>query len=218
MPIVVLLSGGGTNLQAILDARAEGSLPVEIRAVISNRDDAYGLQRARLAGVPTAVLDHRPFAERAAYDARLLALIEDYHPKLVVLAGFMRILTAAFVQRFAGTLINIHPALLPAFRGLDTHRRALQARVREHGASVHFVTEDLDAGPVILQAAVPVLPDDTPETLAARVLVQEHRIYPLAIRWLAEGRLQWAHGQVHLDGAPLPASGYRVRADAPLPA
>lgn len=210
LPIVVLISGGGTNLQAIIDARANGELPVELRAVISSRADAFGLERARRAGVPTAVLEARGFPDRAAYDAALQQLIDDYAPGgLVVLAGFMRILSPAFVARYDGRMLNIHPALLPAFRGLHTHQRALDAGVSEHGASVHFVTEELDAGPIIIQASVPVLPDDTADVLAARVLTREHRIYPLAIRWFAEGRLRLNGGQVYLDGEPLPPTGYR---------
>ncbi len=203
LPIVVLISGQGTNLQAIMDAIDAGEVPAEIRAVISNRPDAYGLERARRAGIPAEVIDHRRYPDRARFDAALEDRIDRYHPELVVLAGFMRILTPAFVAHYAGRLLNIHPSLLPAFTGLDTHRRALEAGVREHGASIHFVTAELDSGPVIVQGRVAVSPDDTPQTLAAKVQAVEHRLYPLAIRWFAEGRLRLKDGVVYFDGRPL---------------
>lgn len=190
LPVVILISGRGSNLQAILDQSQSGQLPVEIRAVISNRPQAQGLERARRAGIETRVLDHRQYPKREVFDQALREAIDDYAPGLVVLAGFMRILTAEFVRHYQGRLINIHPSLLPHFPGLDTHRRALQAGMREHGASVHFVTNKVDGGPIILQARVPVYPDDTPATLAARVLRQEHRIYPAAIRAFAEGKIR----------------------------
>lgn len=200
LPVVVLISGGGTNLQAIIDA-AKKDLPVDIEAVISNQADAYGLERARSAGIPTAVLDHRQFADRDSFDAALMKLIDSYHPQLVLLAGFMRILTLNFVRHYHGRMLNIHPSLLPDFQGLHTHRRVLEAEAEKHGASIHFVTEELDGGPIILQASVPVLPDDDAEKLAARVLEKEHLIYPLAVRWFAEGRLSLnADDQVVLDG------------------
>ena len=202
LPVVVLISGGGTNLQALIDA-ANGGLPVEIRAVISNQPDAYGLERARRAGIPTEVLDHRDFPDREAFDKALERLIDGYRPGLVLLAGFMRILTPGFVEHYLGRMFNIHPSLLPKFQGLHTHRRALESGEEEHGASIHFVTEELDGGPVILQARVPVHPGDTEETLAARVLEQEHRIYPLAVKWFAEGRLALKDHQVLFDGKPL---------------
>jgi len=205
LPVVVLISGSGTNLQALIDGQLAGSLPIDIRAVISNRADAFGLQRAQRAGLTAQVLNHRDFPTREAYDAELLALIDGFAPGLVVLAGFMRILTPAFVKHFHGRLFNIHPSLLPKFPGLRTHQRAIDAGEREHGATVHFVTEELDGGPAVLQARVPVLPGDDAETLAARVLEQEHRIYPLAVRWFAEGRLRLApDGRALLDGTPLP--------------
>ncbi len=202
LPVVVLISGGGTNLQALIDAAA-ADLPVTIRAVISNRPDAFGLERARRAGIPAQVLDHQAYADRAAFDRALAALIDGYAPGLVLLAGFMRILTPAFVQHFRGRLLNIHPSLLPKFQGLHTHARALAAGEREHGASIHFVTEELDGGPVIVQARVPVLAGDDPDTLAARVLAREHVLYPLAVRWFAEGRLRLRGDRVWLDDAPL---------------
>jgi len=203
LPVVVLISGGGTNLQAIIDA-AQDDLPVDIRAVISNRPEAYGLQRAKKAGIPTAVLDHREFDSREAFDQALAALIDEYEPGLVLLAGFMRILTPGFVRHYHGRMFNIHPSLLPRFQGLNTHQRALDAAEKEHGASIHFVTEELDGGPVILQARVPVLPGDDAESLAARVLEKEHIIYPLAVRWFAEGRLGLNEaGQVLFDNEVL---------------
>jgi phosphoribosylglycinamide formyltransferase-1 len=181
--IVILISGRGSNMQAILRA----GIDVRIAAVLSNDSSAAGLASARAAGIETVALDHHAFPDRFAFDAELAAHIERYSPDWVVLAGFMRILTDDFIRRFAGRIVNIHPSLLPAFPGLHTHRRALQAGVRIHGCSVHFVTPQLDAGPIIIQAAVPVLPADDEETLAARVLEQEHRIYPQALRWLANG-------------------------------
>lgn len=201
--IVVLISGGGTNLQSIINAAVEERLPVEICAVISNRPDAFGLQRATQAGIATEVVDHTRYPNRRAFDQALMDRIDAYDPGLVVLAGFMRILSAEFVRHYHGRLMNIHPSLLPDLRGLNTHARALEAGRRTHGASVHFVTDELDGGPVIVQVSVPVLPEDTPERLAARVLEQEHRIYPLAIRWFAEGRLRLRDHQVELDGQAL---------------
>lgn len=201
LPIVVLISGGGTNLQAIIDAVGK-DLPVDIKAVISNKTDAYGLERARNAGIPTAVLEHRQFADRESFDTALMKLIDSYHPQLVLLAGFMRILTPDFVRHYHGRMLNIHPSLLPDFQGLHTHQRALEAEAEKHGASIHFVTEELDGGPIIIQASVPVLPDDDADKLASRVLEKEHLIYPLAVRWFAEGRLSLnADDQVVLDGS-----------------
>jgi phosphoribosylglycinamide formyltransferase 1 len=203
MDIVVLISGGGSNLQALIDKQQAGLLPVRIAAVISNRADAFGLQRAAQVGVPTQVLSHQNFADRDHYDRALIDLIDQYQPKLVVLAGFMRILTATLTNHYAGRLLNIHPSLLPKHRGLHTHRRALQEGDTEHGCSVHFVTHELDGGPLIVQAKVPVLSGDNEATLAARVLEQEHRIYPLAIRWFAEDRLVQQGSIATLDGIPL---------------
>ncbi len=208
LPIVVLISGNGSNLQAILDAIAAGRLRAEARAVISNRPEAYGLERARRAGVPAEVVDHRAFPDREAFDRALMAAIDRHRPALVVLAGFMRILTPAFVRHYRGRLLNIHPSLLPELRGLDTHRRALEAGLRRHGVSVHFVTEELDGGPVVARRWVPVLPGDTPERLQERVHRAEHRPYPEVIRWFAEGRLRLERtregDRVLLDGRPLP--------------
>ena len=179
-------------MQAILEAQ----LPVEVTAVISNKADARGLETAASHGVNTAVVYHKQYSSRADFDNALAAKIDEFSPDLVVLAGFMRILTPEFVTRYQGRLINIHPALLPAFPGLDTHEKALQEGVRIHGCTVHFVTPTVDHGPIIVQAAVPVLDDDTPDTLAARVLEQEHLIYPQAIRWFAEGRISLERGKV----------------------
>jgi phosphoribosylglycinamide formyltransferase-1 len=206
-PVVVLLSGRGSNLQAILDAVRRGELPVSVRAVISNNPHAQGLRVAAGAGVPTEIIDHREHTDRAAFDRALTIAIDRHQPALVVLAGFMRILGTDFIRHYAGRLINIHPSLLPAFKGLNTHAQALAAGAREHGASVHFVTNDLDGGPVIAQARVPVEPGDSVETLAARVLTAEHQIYPRAIRWFAEQRLTIHNGHVLLDGASRPEQG-----------
>ena len=199
LPVVVLISGRGSNLQAIIDAQ----LPIEIRAVMSNEPDAPGLERAREVGIATEVVNHRGFPSREAFDTALQERIDHYAPGLLVLAGFMRILTPAFVSRYHGRLINIHPSLLPLYPGLHTHQRVLDAGEVEHGASVHFVTEEVDGGPVITQARVPVLAGDTAERLAARVLIQEHRIFPQAIRWFAEGRLGMRDNVVLLDGRPV---------------
>lgn len=194
--IVILISGRGSNMEAILRKVAAGDLPVRVAAVIANRPDAEGLQTAAAHDVPTRVVDHTAFAGRAAFDAELQAVIDAYAPDLVVLAGFMRILSEAFVRHYAGRLLNIHPSLLPAFPGLHTHRRALQEGVRVHGCTVHFVTPELDHGPVVVQAVVPVLDADDEARLAARVLQQEHQVYPMAVRWFVEDRLQLVDGRV----------------------
>lgn len=196
---VILISGRGSNMEALIRARDAGELPIAIAAVISNRPDAKGLATAAAAGIPTAVVDHKAFAGREAFDAALAECIDAWAPDLVVLAGFMRILTAAFVSRYEGRLLNIHPSLLPAFPGLHTHQKAIDEGVRVHGCTVHFVTAALDHGPVVVQAAVPVLDGDDENSLAARVLAQEHRVYPLAVRWFAEGRLRLEGGRVRLD-------------------
>lgn len=193
--IVILISGRGSNMEALLDAR----LPARVAAVISNNPQARGLGVAQARGIATAVVDHRAFSERAGFETALAEAIDRHRPDLVALAGFMRILTAPFIERFHGQLMNIHPSLLPAFTGLDTHRRALAAGVRIHGCTVHFVTPAVDSGPIIVQAAVPVLPGDTEERLAARVLAEEHRIYPQAVRWFVEGKLKLENGRVAID-------------------
>lgn len=203
--MVVLVSGRGSNLRAI-DARiAAGELPARILAVLSDREDAAALAWAAERGLATGAVPQRQYADRAAFDTALGDVIAGYAPALIVLAGFMRILGAPLVERFAGRMLNIHPSLLPKYPGLHTHRRVLEAGDAEHGASVHFVTTELDGGPVVLQARVPVLPGDDEAMLAQRVLVQEHRIYPLAIRWFAEGRLRFDDGVVRFDGRPLAA-------------
>ncbi|MFZ2268783.1 MAG: phosphoribosylglycinamide formyltransferase [Azonexus sp.] len=204
--IVILISGRGSNMEALIAARQAGNLPVNIAAVISNRPDARGLETAARAGIATHFIDHKAFAGREAFDAALAQYIDGFAPDLVVLAGFMRILSDGFVRHYAGRLINIHPSLLPSFPGLHTHQRALEEGVRIHGCTVHFVTPALDHGPVIIQAAVPVLDDDTEESLAARILVQEHRVYPQAVRWIAEDRLRLENGRVCLAAELLDSS------------
>ena len=196
--IVILISGRGSNMEALIAARDAGKLPVNIAAVISNRPDALGLETAAKAGIVTHYVDHKGFAGRAAFDAALAECIDCFKPDLVVLAGFMRILTDAFVNHYSGRLMNIHPSLLPSFPGLHTHQRALEDGVRIHGCTVHFVTPTLDHGPVIIQAAVPVLDGDDEAALAARILVQEHTIYPQAVRWFAEDKLRLENGCVRL--------------------
>ncbi|MYM93644.1 phosphoribosylglycinamide formyltransferase [Duganella vulcania] len=197
--IVILISGRGSNMEAVVRAAQAERWPARIAAVISNRADASGLAFAAEHGIPTAVVANKDYASRAEFDAALQTVIDGFQPDLVVLAGFMRILTEQFVAHYAGRMLNIHPSLLPLFPGLATHAQALAAGVAEHGATVHFVTAELDHGPMVAQAAVPVLPDDTVETLSARVLQQEHVIYPRAIRWFVEGRLTIAQGAVHVD-------------------
>lgn len=205
LPIVVLISGTGSNLRAIAEQVTNGTLPVEIRAVISDRPDAPGLAWAATRGIPTVSLPPRDYPDRAAFDHALADAVARFAPGLVVLAGFMRILGDEFVDRFAGRLVNIHPSLLPKYRGLHTHRRALEAGDREHGASVHFVTRELDGGPVVLQARVPVRDGDDEAALAARVLAEEHAIYPECIGWFAAGRLRMHDGAAFLDGRRLDA-------------
>ena len=192
--IVILISGRGSNMQAIIQAAQNEKWPVKIAAVISNRADASGLHHATEQGIPAIVVPHKDYATREAFDAALQSRIDEFAPDLVVLDGFMRVLTARFVAQYAGRMLNIHPSLLPSFIGLATHRQALAAGVKIHGATVHFVTADLDHGPIVAQATVPVLPDDTEETLAARVLEQEHLIYPQAVRSFIEGRLSLIDG------------------------
>ncbi|MCF7498892.1 phosphoribosylglycinamide formyltransferase [Pseudoalteromonas sp. L1] len=205
--LVVLISGSGSNLQAIIDACARGEIKADIAAVISNKADAYGLERAKKAGIQTRVLSHKDFDSREAYDAELMDIIESFEPNLVVLAGFMRILTPNLVQKFKGKMLNIHPSLLPKYQGLNTHQRAIDAKDEVHGVSVHFVTEELDGGPVVLQAKVPVLENDTADTLAQRVHQQEHIIYPLVVKWFSEQRLKMEADYAVFDKKKLPAHG-----------
>ncbi|GHG02162.1 phosphoribosylglycinamide formyltransferase [Thalassotalea marina] len=206
--ILVLISGSGSNLQAIIDASQESQYPGDVIGVISNKADAYGLVRAENAAIPHSVLSHKSFASREEYDNALIEMINGYQPDLIVLAGFMRILTENFVNTFSGKLLNIHPSLLPKYQGLNTHQRAIDAGDDTHGVSVHFVTEELDGGPVILQAKVPVFPEDTAELLAQRVHEQEHRIYPLVVSWFCSGRLKMENDKAWLDNTVLPVSGY----------
>lgn len=193
--VVILISGRGSNLNALID-HAKQTGAYQIRAVISNRPNAAGLALAQTAGLDTAVLDHTEYESRDAFDAALADLIDEYQPDWLVLAGFMRVLTDGFVNRYLGRLVNIHPSLLPAFPGLKTHQRALEAGVRVHGVTVHLVTAELDHGPIVDQAMLPVLPGDTPETLAARVLALEHQIYPRALSALACGRVKSVNGRL----------------------
>jgi phosphoribosylglycinamide formyltransferase-1 len=204
LPIVVLVSGRGTNLEALLAAHARGDLPVECRAVISNRPGVAALDRAAAHGVAAEVVDHKAYDERAAFDAALAETIDRHAPALIVLAGFMRILTEGFVRAFRGQILNIHPSLLPKYTGLKTHQRALDAGDKVHGVSVHFVTEELDGGPIIAQAQIPVGPEDSAETLAQKVQTQEHVLYPIVVRWCCEGRVQLGAEQVLFDGQALP--------------
>lgn len=208
--IVVLISGSGSNLQSLIDAGQSGELgDADVVAVLSNKPGAYGLERAQQAGIATDCIEHQRFDSREAFDSALRDAIDQHQPDLVILAGFMRILTPDFVRHYRGRLLNIHPSLLPKYPGLHTHQRALDAGDSEAGATVHFVTEELDGGPPIIQAKVPTLPDDSAETLAARVLSKEHRIYPLAARWFAEGRLQLNDSEARLDDKALPPTGWQ---------
>ncbi|WP_087019463.1 phosphoribosylglycinamide formyltransferase [Thaumasiovibrio subtropicus] len=207
--IVVLISGSGSNLQAILDACEQGKIAdSQVVAVFSNKESAYGLERARQAGVDAISLDAKAFDSRDSFDDALANKIDAYTPDLVILAGYMRILSGEFVRRYLGKMINIHPSLLPKYPGLHTHQRAIDAGDKEHGTSVHFVTEELDGGPVILQAKVPLFPEDTADDVQARVQQQEHRIYPLVADWFVSGRLVMNNEQAILDGQVLPSQGY----------
>jgi len=210
--IVVLISGSGTNLQAIMDASELADYPGSVVGVVSNKSDAYGLTRAESASIATVALSHKDFDSRESYDQALITKIDQFSPDVIVLAGFMRILSPAFVLHYQGKLVNIHPSLLPKYQGLNTHQRAIDAGDKEHGVSVHFVTEELDGGPVILQAKVPIFEGDSSDDLAARVHEQEHRIYPLVIKWLCQKRLSMAieskSEYAILDGCTLPACGY----------
>jgi len=205
--LAILISGRGSNMQAFMDACNNGDLDASIVLVLSNKTDAPGLCRAAEAGITTACIDHRQYDSREAFDAALVAQLSQYEPDLVILAGFMRILTPVFIEPFAGKLLNIHPSLLPKYPGLHTHQRAISAGDPEAGVTVHFVTLELDGGPPILQARVPVLAGDTAESLAERVIVLEHRIYPVAARWLLQGRLHLSEKGAILDGEPIPPTG-----------
>lgn len=207
--LAVLISGSGTNLQALMDAIAQEQWPARIVRVLSNRADAGGLARAKEQGLPTLVLDHTTYPDRASFDQAMMTALDADAPDTLVLAGFMRILTPQFVRHYLGRLINIHPSLLPRHPGLNTHQRALDAGDDEHGCSIHFVTEELDGGPMIAQARVPVLANDTAATLSKRVQASEHLLYPKVVRWRAEGRVRLTDHGVELDGQQLPAQGYQ---------
>lgn len=210
--IAVLVSGSGSNLQALIDAQQRGALAVKIAVVVSNRPGVQGLKRAQQAGIPTQVIDHTQFHSRTAFDKAMMVALDQYQPELVVLAGFMRILTPEFVGHYSGRMMNIHPSLLPKYPGLHTHRRALEAGDTCHGVTVHFVTDQLDGGPPIVQAQITIRAADTEESLARRVLQQEHRIYPMAVQWFAEGRLHLSGSRCMLDGELLPPQGHLIDA------
>jgi len=197
--IAVLISGGGSNLQSIIDHIQQGNIHAEIACVISNQSDAYGLSRATQANIPTHIIDHKNHNSREEFDLELINTLAVYSIQLIVLAGFMRILSTTFIDEYEGKILNIHPSLLPKYPGLHTHTRSLQARDKEHGCSVHFVTAELDNGPIVIQAKVPIHDPDTPDNLAERVLDKEHVIYPLAIKWFSEGRLHFSNGNAYLD-------------------
>jgi len=209
--MVVLLSGNGSNLQAIIDKVHHTELHnqrIEIVAVLSNKADAYGLQRAKKAGIPNQAIISKGIVVREQYDILLSTAIDQYQPDLIVMAGFMRILSAPFINKYQGKMLNIHPSLLPKYQGLNTHQRAIDAGDSEHGASVHFVTEALDSGATVLQAKVPVFSEDNAQDLAERILTQEHLIYPLAVQWFLSGRLSMTNNHALLDGLILPVNGY----------
>jgi phosphoribosylglycinamide formyltransferase-1 len=214
--VAVLISGRGSNMAALIEAAKDPNYPAEIALVVSNRPDAAGLGLARAAGIVTEVVDHAAFGkDRAAFDRALQTVLEKHRIELVCLAGFMRLLTPGFVGQWRERMLNIHPALLPAFKGLDTHKRALEAGVTVHGATVHFVVPEMDSGPIIAQGAVAVRGDDSEETLAARVLAVEHRIYPLALKFVAEGRVRVIDGRCLIDGMPVPDVAQLVPAEGP---
>ncbi len=209
--VVILISGSGSNMLALLDAVQQQQLDADIVAVISSNPIAAGIQKAQEKGIHTAILSHKEFADRANFDQALTVLIDSFQPDLVVLAGFMRILTSEFVMHFAGKLVNIHPSLLPKYRGLHTHQRALDAGDKEHGCSIHFVTVELDGGPVIAQAKVPIMEGDTPTSLAQRVQIAEHQLYPLCVKWFCSGELRSDSNNATLNGKLLPAEGKQFR-------
>lgn len=213
--LVILISGSGSNLQTFIDHCQQGLLDANIACVISNKADAYGLTRAKQAGIKTKVLDHKQFASREAFDEALADIIEPYQPDLVILAGFMRILTPAFVTRFMGKMLNIHPSLLPKYPGLNTHQRAIDAGDKQAGVTVHFVTPELDGGPAILQAAVNIEANETADTLSKKVLQQEHRIYPLAAQWFLQGRVKLHENICYFENQALPETGKSYAGEQP---
>ncbi len=208
LPIVVLISGSGSNLQALIDQSLSGHLDITIKAVISNKADAFGLKRAEQAGIPTHHLNHKEFESRESFDAALQACIDQHQPQLVVLAGFMRILSEGFTRHYQGRMLNIHPSLLPKYKGLNTHQRAIDAGEKFHGVSVHFVSAELDAGAVIVQAKTPIETDETVDTLSQKVHKLEHIIYPLAVKWFSEARLKELNNKAILDETPLAETGF----------
>ncbi|WP_101760584.1 phosphoribosylglycinamide formyltransferase [Oceanicoccus sp. KOV_DT_Chl] len=207
--LVILISGSGSNLQSFIDAAISGDLNADIAAVVCNRPGAYGLERAANAGIATELIDHTLYDSRDSFDAELVQRIDRFTPDLIILAGFMRILTPSFVQHYHGRLLNIHPSLLPKYPGLHTHQRALDAGDDKAGATVHFVTEQLDGGPAIIQASIDISEQDTADDIAKRVLVQEHQIYPLAAQWFAEGRLTLRDNRALLDNEELSTGGFQ---------
>lgn len=214
LSLVVLISGSGSNLAAILDAIEAGKIPgATVKAVISNRPNAYGLERAKDKNIPAFCVDHTQFDSREAFDTTLLQQIEQHQPDVVILAGFMRILTPTFVQALNGKLLNVHPSLLPKYQGLNTHQRAIDSGDKEHGCSIHYVTEELDGGPVITQAIVDIDSTDTAETLAKKVQIQEHKLFPLCINWFVQNRLAMIKNQATFDGEPLGPQGQRLNVD-----
>jgi phosphoribosylglycinamide formyltransferase-1 len=208
--IVILISGSGSNMVAIADAVKNENMEAEVAAVICNRPEAAGLQKARDRDLPVVVLDHKAFTSREDFDRALMAQIDEFAPDLVVLAGFMRILTADFVAHYYGRMLNIHPSLLPKYQGLNTHQRALDDGESEHGVTVHFVTEELDGGPNVIQAVIDVNDDDDANSLQQRVQLQEHVIYPIAVKWFVEGRLSMIGNHARLDGNVIPATGLQL--------
>ncbi|MEC7545498.1 MAG: phosphoribosylglycinamide formyltransferase [Pseudomonadota bacterium] len=209
--IVILISGSGSNMLTIVDQVANGTIDAEVAGIICNEPEAAGVQKARDRDLDVSVIDHRGFTSREEFDIALMRTVDDYQPDLVVLAGFMRILTPDFVRRYEGRMLNIHPSLLPKYQGLHTHRRALEAGDETHGVTVHFVTEVLDDGPNVVQAVVPVLDGDTEDTLRKRVQIQEHIIYPIAVKWFVEGRLEMISGHAMFDGTALPSTGVKLQ-------
>lgn len=206
--IVVLVSGSGSNLQAIIDACQQHQINGQVVAVISNKAGVYALERASQANIPTHVISHHDYPSREIFDQAVATIIDTYHPDLIILAGYMRILTPDFVDHYSGKMLNIHPSLLPKYPGLHTHRRAIEAGDSEHGTTIHFVTQELDGGPIILQAKVPIFADDEEQDVIDRVLVQEHQIYPLVIKWFCDNRLKMLNDAAYLDDKRIPASGY----------
>lgn len=218
LKLVILISGSGSNLQAFIDATLKGVLDAEILAVISNKEDAFGLERAKKAGIKSLALCHNDFPDRESFDQALAERIDGFNPDLIILAGFMRILSEQFVNHFLGKMINIHPSLLPKYPGLNTHQRAIDAGDDQHGASVHYVIPELDSGPVIVQGVIDRMGEQSVEQLASRLLKIEHLIYPLAVEWIAQERIKFNHGLIYLDGEPLGPRGYRINYDQKKPA